>query len=107
MSSKTDIIHSYIAAAISELFAKEYLLDNLDWDIQGNKYTLRIRGADSRPMVAVGLITWTSAGITLINAVTGKKDSLKVDVESKDSKQDILRSVSDFAEQLREEAAYK
>ena len=109
MASRTDIIRSWISGAIAELFAKEYLLDNLDWDVKGNKYTLRIRGADRRPMVAVGLITFsgTSDRISFINAVTGQKESLKVDVEDNDSKQIFLKNVSDFAKRLRDEGAYK
>ena len=37
MASRTDIIRSWISGAIAELFAKEYLLDNLDWDVKGYK----------------------------------------------------------------------
>ena len=109
MASRTDIIRSWISGAIEELFAKEYLLDNLDWDVKGNKYTLRIRGADRSPMVAVGLIIFsgTSDRISFINAVTGQKESLKVDVEDKDSKQFFLKNISDFAKRLRDEEAYK
>ena len=109
MASKTSIIRLWISAAITELFAQEYLLDNLDWDVKGNKYTLRIRGADRRPMVGVGLITFygTSGSISLINAVTGHRETMKADVESKESKKVFLNNVSDFAKRLRDEAAYK
>ena len=109
MASKTSIIRSWIFAAITELFEQEYLLDSLDWDVKGNKYTLRIRGADRRPMVGVGLITFsgTSGNISFINAVTGHRETMKADVESKESKQVFLNNVFDFAKQLRDEAAYK
>ena len=108
MASRTDIIRSWITVAIEELFAKEYLLDDLDQDVKGNKYTLRIRGADRRPMVAVGLITFsgTSGRISFINAVTGHRETMRADVENKESKQVFLNNVSDFAKRLRDEGAY-
>ena len=109
MASKTDSIRSWIAVAIEELFAKKYLLNDLDWDVKGNKYTLRIRGADRRPMVAVGLITFfgQTGNISLINAVTGEKESLKVDVGNKESHQVFLKKVLAFAKRLRDEEAYQ
>ena len=109
MPSKTNIIRLWISAAIGELFDKGYLLNDLDWDVKGNKYTLRIRGADSRPMVAVGIITFTgiSDNVVLTNAVTGQKTSIKIDVESDKNQSDFLNNICNFAQQLREEAAYK
>lgn len=109
MASKTESFRASISTAIDVLFKKGYLLNNLDWDIKGNKYTLRIRGADRRPMVGVGLITFngTSGNVSLINAVTGQKTSLKVDFQSDEGIRAYLDSVLCFAQQLREEAAYK
>lgn len=109
MASKTESFRASISTAIGELFKEGYLLDNLDWDIKGNKYTLRIRGADRRPMVGVGLITFhgTSGNVSLTDAVTGQETSLKVDFQSNEGMRAYLDGVLCFAQQLRKEAAYK
>lgn len=57
-------------------------------------------------MVGVGLITFygSSGSISFINAVTGHRETMKADDESK---QVFLNNVFDFAKRLRDEAAYK
>jgi len=83
------------------------LLNPLDRDVKAQKYTLRIRGADQRPMVAVGLITFSARNnkIVVCDAVTGKKDEVEgVDRTNKDS---FLVFICAWAQTLRETAAYK
>ncbi len=50
--------HKYASVAIGSLSDNGYLLNDLDWDVKGQKYTLRIRGADRQPMVGVGVTTF-------------------------------------------------
>jgi len=110
MASKSDIYHFLASVATSELTNKEYLLDDLDWDVNDQKYTLRIRGADRRPMVAVGLITFSSKNntIVVIDAVTGEKSEFEIlTINGKSNTDDFLKFICDWAQKLRETAAYK
>lgn len=107
MATKTQVFHQFAAAAIGELSDKGYLLDPLDWDVKAQKYTLRIRGEDRRPMVAVGLITFfaKSNKIVVYDAVTGEKDEFEgLETANKDA---FLTFVCTWAQKLRETAAYK
>lgn len=110
MATKTNIFHHFASAAISELFDKGYLLDDLDWDVKAQKYTLRIRGVDRRPMVAVGLITFSLKNnkIIVADAVTGEKNNFEIlEVNSKSNLDDFLKFICEWAQKLRENAAYK
>lgn len=107
MATKTNVFHQFAAVAISELFDKEYLLNPLDWDVKAQKYTLRIRGEDRRPMVAVGLITFSARNnkIVVYDAVTGEKDEFEgVDRTNKDS---FLAFICAWAQKLRDVSAYR
>lgn len=109
MATLSDIFNQYASVAICELTEKGFLLDTLDWDKKGQKYTLRIRGADRKPMVGVGLITFQNwkHTITLIDAVKGSETKFQFDPDNKENKSDFLNCVLIFAKQLREEASYK
>lgn len=107
MATKSAIFHQLASLAISELSNKGYLLDPLDWDVKAQKYTLRIRGADQRPMVAVGLITFSARNnkIVVYDAVTGEKDEFEgVDGTNKDS---FLAFICAWAQKLRDASAYR
>lgn len=107
MATKTAVFHQLTSLAISELSDKGYLLDTLDWDVKSQKYTLRIRGADRRPMVAVGLITasWKSNKMIVIDAVTGEKDEFEgIDGTNKDA---FLAFICAWAQKLRDVSAYR
>ncbi len=110
MATKTSIFHRLASSAIAELFDKGYLLDDLDWDVKGQKYTLRIRGADRRPMTAVGLITFSlkSSKVIVIDAVTGEKSEFKI-IKTGDriNADEFLVFICGWAQELRETAAYK
>ncbi len=108
MATKTSIYHRLASLAIVELSEKGYLLDDLDWDVKSQKYTLRIRGADRKPMVAVGLITFSLKNnrIVAVDAVTGEKSNFEI-LESDRNTADFLQFACAWAEKLREEAAYK
>lgn len=107
MATKTNVFHQFAAVAISELFDKEYLLNPLDWDVKAQKYTLRIRGEDRRPMVAVGLITFSARNnkIVVYDAVTGEKGEF-VGIEAT-NRVDYLAFICAWAQRLKETAAYK
>ena len=110
MATKTNIFHQFSSAAIGELFNKGYLLDALDWDVKAQKYTLRIRGKDRKPMVAVGLITFSlkSNKIIVIDAVTHEKNQFEiVELNNKSNITEFLSFICDWAQKLRETAAYK
>lgn len=110
MATKTDIFHQFALQAIRELSEKGYLLNNLDWDVKAQKYTLRIRGADRRPMVAVGLITFSlkSNNIIVIDAVTHEKCNFEIlEVNGKGNLDDFLKFMCEWAQKLREISAYK
>ena len=107
MATKTAVFHQLASLAISELSDKGYLLDPLDWDVKAQKYTLRIRGADQRPMVAVGLITFSARNnkIVVYDAVTGEKDEFEgIDGTNKDS---FLAFICAWAQKLRDASAYR
>lgn len=107
MATKTNVFHQFAAMAIGELFDKGYLLNPLDWDVKSQKYTLRIRGADRKPMVAVGLITASlkSDKIIVFDAVTGEKDEFEgIDGTNKDS---FLAFICAWAQKLRDASAYR
>ena len=107
MATKTQIFHQLAAVAIGALTDKEYLLNPLDWDVKAQKYTLRIRGADHTPMVAVGLITFSARNnkIVVYDAVTGEKDEFEgVDRTNKDS---FLAFICAWAQKLRDVSAYR
>ena len=107
MATKTAVFHQLAFLAISELSEKGYLLDTLDWDVKSQKYTLRIRGADQRPMVAVGLITFSAKNnkIVVYDAVTGEKDEFEgIDGTNKDA---FLAFICAWAQKLRDVSAYK
>lgn len=107
MATKTQIFHKLAAVAIGALTDKEYLLNPLDWDVKAQKYTLRIRGTDQRPMVAVGLISFSAKSnkIVVYDAVTGEKDEFEgMDGTNKDA---FLTFICAWAQRLRETAAYK
>ena len=107
MATKTNAFHQFAAIAIEELFDKGYLLNPLDWDVKAQKYTLRIRGADQRPMVAVGLITFSARNnkIVVYDAVTGEKDEFE-GVEST-NRNAFLAFICAWAQKLRDVSAYK
>lgn len=109
MATDVNVFGTYAASAISELFEKEYLLDNLDWDGRGQKYTLRIRGADRKPMVGVGLIVYKKRGnmIMLIDAVKKNETAFQIDRSKNDNMNGFLNCVLSFAQRLREEASYQ
>ena len=107
MATKTNSFHQFAAIAIGELFDKGYLLNPLDWDVKAQKYTLRIRGADHTPMVAVGMITFSARNnkIVVYDAVTGEKDVFEgVDRTNKDS---FLAFICAWAQKLRDVSAYR
>jgi len=107
MATKINVFHQCAAIAIGELSDKGYLLNPLDWDVKAQKYTLRIRGEDRRPMVAVGLITFSARNnkIVVYDAVTGEKDEFEgIDGTNKDA---FLAFICTWAKKLRETAAYK
>lgn len=107
MATKANAFHQFAAIAIGELFDKGYLLNPLDWDVKAQKYTLRIRGADQRPMVAVGLITFSAKNnkIVVYDAVTGEKDEFEgIDGTNKDA---FLAFICAWAQKLRDVSAYK
>jgi hypothetical protein len=107
MATKTNSFHQFAAIAIGELFDKGYLLNPLDWDVKAQKYTLRIRGIDQKPMVAVGLITFSARNnkIIVYDAVTGEKDEF-VGIEAT-NRVAYLAFICAWAQRLRETAAYK
>lgn len=110
MATITDIFHQFASAAIGELFEKGYLLDNLDWDVKAQKYTLRIRGAERQPMVAVGLITFSSKNnkIIVIDAVTQTKSDFEIVIlNGKNNIEDFLKFICNWAQELRTISAYK
>ena len=107
MATKTNSFHQFAAIAIGELFDKGYLLNPLDWDVKAQKYTLRIRGTDHRPMVAVGLITFSARNnkIVVYDAVTGEKDEFEgIDGTNKDA---FLAFICAWAQTLRDVSAYR
>ena len=107
MATKANVFHQFASLAISELTDKGYLLHPLDWDVKAQKYTLRIRGADQRPMVAVGLITFSAKNskIVVYDAVTGEKNEF-VGIESTD-KDTFLGFICAWAKKLRDVSAYR
>ena len=108
MASMYDIYKQFSSVAISKLMEREYLLDDLDWDVKSGKYTLRIRGADRSPMVAVGLLTFRRKDnmIVAINAVTGEKTEFQLVADGgQNNIEDFLGFICDYAQKLREEAA--
>ena len=110
MSSMYNIYEQFASVAIGKLMEREYLLDDLDWDVKGGKYTLRIRGADRSPMVAVGLLTFRRKDnmIVAINAVTGEKTEFSlIAVVCQSNIEDFLDFICEYAQKLREEAAYR
>ena len=112
MEKIIDIYDMYASAAIDGLTEKEYLMNSLDWDINetDHKYTLRIRGADHRPMVAVGLITFRQKDtmIILINAVTGEHTQFQMKLNNdKNNLDEFVEFMLTYAQKLQEEAAYK
>lgn len=110
MATNTHIFHQLSSLAISELFDKGYLINDLDWDVKAQKYTLRIRGADRKPMVAVGLITFSLKNNTIIviDAVTHEKSEFEIIEINGQSNTDVFISfICDWAQKLRETAAYK
>ena len=107
MAIKTNVFHQFAAIAIGELSDRGYLLNPLDWDVKAQKYTLRIRGADSKPMVAVGLITFSAKSdkIIVFDAVTSEKDEFEgIETINRDA---FLAFICAWAQKLRETAAYK
>lgn len=110
MATKTNIFHHLSSLAIGELFDKGYLLNDLDWDVKAQKYTLRIRGADRKPMVAVGLITFSLKNNTIIviDAVTYEKSEFElIEINGQNNTDSFIRFICDWAQKLREAAAYK
>lgn len=110
MATKTNIFHHLSALAIKELFEEGYLLNELDWDVKAQKYTLRIRSKDGAPMVAVGLITFSAKSnkIIVIDAVTNEKSAFViVETDGQSNTDEFIRFMGDWAQKLRETAAYK
>ena len=110
MATKTNVFHQLSSLAIRVLFDKGYLLNDLDWDVKAQKYTLRIRGADRKPMVAVGLITFSLKNNTIIviDAVTHEKSEFKlIEMNGQSNTDSFIRFICDWAQKLRETAAYK
>lgn len=107
MATKTAVFHQLASFAISELSDKGYLLNPLDWDVKAQKYTLRIRGIDQKPMVAVGLITFSARNnkIVVYDAVTGEKDEFE-SVEST-NRNAFLDFICAWAQKLRDTSAYR
>ena len=107
MATKTNVFHQFAAIAIGELSNRGFLLNPLDWDVKAQKYTLRIRGIDQKPMVAVGLITFSAKNnkIVVYDAVTGEKDEfVSIETTNRDA---YLAFICAWAQRLREPAAYK
>lgn len=110
MATKTNVFHQLSSLAISELFDKGYLLNGLDWDVKAQKYTLRIRGTDRKPMVAVGLITFSLKNnkIIVIDAVTHEKSEFElVEMNGQSNTDNFISFIFDWAQKLRDTAAYK
>ena len=110
MASMYDIYKQFANAAIYRLMEHEYLLDDLDWDVKSGKYTLRIRGEDRRPMVAVGLLTFRRKDnmIIAVNAVTGEQTEFQIVSDNgKNNCEEFLDFICEYASKLRDEAAYK
>lgn len=110
MASTYDIYKQFANVSISKLMEREYLLDDLDWDVKSGKYTLRIRGADRKPMVAVVLLTFRRRDnmIVAINAVTGEKTKFQlIAVGGQSNIEDFLDFICEYAQKLREKASYR
>lgn len=107
MATKANVYHQLASAAIGELSDKGYLLDPLDWDVKSQKYTLRIRGADRKPMVAVGLITTSLKNdkVIVFDAVTGEKDEFEGMETS--NREAFMSFICAWAQKLRDVSAYR
>ena len=66
MAAEYDIYKQVIHSSIDLLMQKGYLSHDLDWDVKGGKFTLRIRGVNFEPMAAVALITFNRWRNTIV-----------------------------------------
>lgn len=109
MASMYDVYKQFANVAISKLMEKEFLLDDLDWDMKSGKYTLRIRGANHGPVVAVGLLTFRRRDnrIVVINAVTGEQEEFQLVVDGKSNIEEFSDFIYEYAQKLRDETAYR
>ena len=104
------IFHRLSSLAIGKLLDKGYLLNNFDWDVKAQKYTLRIHGEDQKSVVAVGLITFSpkSDRIIVIDAITCEKSEFEITAKNgRSNASEFLNFICNWAQKLRETAAYK
>lgn len=116
MPSKSAAMRLLIQGSIVELFKKGYLESNLDWDVKGKKFTIRVR--NSKGETSVGLITYCEIPETIVltDNLTGQKTSYKIDFDRLFDRiheheteiiDGFINAVCDFAQQLREESTGK
>ena len=116
MPSKGAAMRFLIQGSIVELFKKGYLESNLDWDVKGKKFTIRVRNNKSE--TSVGLITYCEIPETIVltDNLTGQKTSYKIDFDRLFDRiheheteiiDGFINAVCDFAQQLREESTGK
>lgn len=109
MAAEYDIYKQVIHSSIDLLMQKGYLSHDLDWDVKGGKFTLRIRGVNFEPMAAVALITfnrWRNT-IVLFNAVTDDRSEYPLICDGKKVDKDgFLKFIIEYAKKLNEESAY-
>ena len=110
MASTYDLYKLFASVAISKLMEQEYLLDDLDWDVKNGKYTLRIHGADRKPVVAVGILTFRNKDnmIVAADAVTNEQTEFQlISNDGKNNKEDFLNFICEYAQKMREYAAHQ
>ena len=116
MPSKGAAMRFLIQGSIVELFKKGYLESNLDWDVKGKKFTIRVR--NNKGETSVGLITYCEIPETIVltDNLTGQKTSYKIDFDRLFDRiheheteiiDGFINAVCDFAQQLREESKSK
>ena len=116
MASKSAAMRFLIQGSIVELFKKGYLESNLDWDVKGKKFTIRVR--NNKGETSVGLITYCEIPETIVltDTLTGQKTSYKIDFDRLFDRiheheteiiDGFINAVCDFARQLREESTGK
>jgi hypothetical protein len=116
MPSKGAAMRFLIQGSIVELFKKGYLESNLDWDVKGKKFTIRVR--NNKGETSVGLITYCEIPETIVltDNLTGQKTSYKIDFDRLFDRiheheteiiDGFINAVCDFAQQLREESESK
>lgn len=108
MAFETDVYRLYACGAISKLLEKNYLRDHWDWDVKGQKYTLRIQRQGAKPntdsCVDLLLIIYRSKDktIVLISNNTGEKTEFQINRTNKGNLNDFYDVICDFAQKIRD-----